>query len=336
MRRLLAVCAALAAVGAACGNDGREGADAGPAEVNVAYYLQWPAPNQVAQAEKTFDDVLGVTVNWTDFASGGDIAQAMVAGDIDIAYAMGDTPFATFVTTGADLLIVGLPSANPEADNCVANPDYGITQQNAAETLAGQRIYTPLGNVNHYKLLRMLDHLGVDADSVELIQSEGGAAAVAALASGEVALSCAFGGAINEMVAAGGHLLMTGAEMQAIGINIFDLIVTTREFAEAHPDLVTAFLQITIDANRAYRADREPMLATIAETAGMDLDAAVALLDDFTFTDRDQMLSPEWMGGGVQLSMKQQMDFFASIGEIESALDSYDQFVDHTFAEATQ
>ena len=78
-----------------------------------------------------------------------------------------------------------------DADNCVANPDLGITADNAAETLAGQRIYTPLGNVTHFKLLKMLEHLGVDTSTVELIQSESGPAAVAALDSGEVAMACA-------------------------------------------------------------------------------------------------------------------------------------------------
>ena len=339
MKRLAAILM-VAVLVAACGDDDTTTTEAGgsPAldELNVAYYLQWPSPNLVAKADGTYDEALGVTVNWHTFASGGDMAQAMLAGDIDIGYAQGDTPFATFVSQGAPLLIVGLPSANPEADNCVAHPDYGITQQNAPQTLAGQKVYTPLGNVNHYKLLRMLDHLGVDPGTVELIQSEGGAAAVAALRSGEMALVCAFGGAINEMIDAGGHLLMTGAELQAIGINIYDVISTTEAFAKAHPDVLTAFLQVTIDANRAYNADREPMLRTIAEVSGMEHDAAVAFIDDFTFPDRDEMLGPDWMGGGVQRSMKQQMDFFAAIGEIESSLDSYDEFVDPSFLEGTE
>ena len=60
------------------------------------------------------------------------------------------------------------------------------------------------------------------------------------------------------------------------------------------------------------------MLDVIAETAGMELDAAVALLDGFVFTDRDMMLREDWMGGGVQRGMKQQMDFFVAAGEIDS------------------
>lgn len=365
MRQLVASLMLFGLAAAACGADGEKSAEDDPRgsadapgagtadapapgaadapeaesalhELNVAYYLQWPSPNLVAKADKAYEQALGVPVNWQTFASGGDMAQAMVAGDIDIGYAQGDTPFATFVSQGADLLIVGLPSANPEADNCVVSPGYDITQANAAEALAGQRAYTPLGNVNHYKLLQMLDHLGVDPGSVELVQSEGGAAAVAALKTGEMALVCAFGGAVNEMVEAGGRLLMTGEELEAIGVRIYDVISTSRDFAAAHPEALTKFLQVTIDANRAYNDDPEPLLPVIAEVSGMDLDTTRAFISGFAFPDRDEMLGPDWMGGGVQESMKKQMDFFAAMGEIQASLDSYDQFVDTSFLEAAE
>ena len=29
-------------------------------ELNVAYFLEWPTANQVAQAEKTYDETLGL------------------------------------------------------------------------------------------------------------------------------------------------------------------------------------------------------------------------------------------------------------------------------------
>ena len=351
MKRLIAVLALFVLIAAACGNDddsaapeataapeapaASESTDAGDDmmldELNVAYFLEWPTANQVAQAEQTYDDVLGLTVNWIPFASGGDMAQAMEAGDIDISYSQGLTPFANFVTGGSDLLLVGVAVSYADADNCVANPDLGITADNASETLAGQSIYTPLGNVTHFKLLKMLEHLGVDTSSVELIQSEGGPAAVAALDSGEVAMACAFGGAVNQMIANGGNLVMTGSEQEAIGIRVFDIISTTNDFADTYPGLLTGFLQVTEDANRAYNSDRAPFIDTIAEAAGMDRESTIALLDAFSFPEKDAQLSQDWLGGTVQQVMKEQMDFFVAQGEIDSALPSYDAFVDTTF-----
>ncbi|MDE0065387.1 MAG: ABC transporter substrate-binding protein [Acidimicrobiaceae bacterium] len=358
MKRLLVLLMVLGLIAAACGDDDSsdggddggtttpeettdDGGDDAPApnetgldELNVAYFLEWPTANQVAQAEETYDAELGLKVNWIPFASGGDMAQAMEAGDIDISYSQGLTPFANFVTGGSDLLLVGVAVTYADADNCVAGSDFGITADNAAETLAGQSIYTPLGNVTHFKLLKMLEHLGVDSSSVELIQSEGGPAAVAALDSGDVAMACAFGGAVNQMIANGGNLVMTGSEQEAIGIRVFDIISTTGDFADAHPDIVTGFLQVTEDANRAYNADRSPFIDTIAEAAGMDRGPTIALLDAFTFPEKDVQLSQAWLGGTVQSTMKEQMDFFVAQGEIESALPSYDSFVDTSFLEA--
>ena len=356
MKRLLALLMVLGLIAAACGDDNSStnetttttapsATTAAPAptttvldtdldELNIAYFLEWPTANQVAQAEQTYDDYMGIPVKWTAFASGGDMAQAMESGDIDISYSQGLTPFANFVTGGADHLLVGVAVTYADADNCVANPDLGITAENAAEKLNGQSIYTPLGNVTHFKLLKMLEHLGVDTDSVELIQSEGGTAAVAALDSGQVALSCAFGGSVNAMIANGGNLLMTGAEQEAIGIRVFDIISTSKNFAEQYPEVLTAFLQVTEDANRAYNEDREPFIDTIAIAAGMDREATIDLLDAFGFPEKDVQLSDAWLGGTVQATMKEQMDFFVAQGEIDSALPSYDPFVDTSFLEA--
>ena len=331
MKRLLVGVLVIGLLAAACGEDEPE-----LEELNVAYFLEWPTANQVAQIEETYDEELGLTVNWIPFASGGDMAQAMEAGDIDISYSQGLTPFANFITGGSDLLLIGVAVAYADADNCVARADLGITQENAAQTLAGQSIYTPLGNVTHFKLLKMLEHLGVDTDSVELIQSEGGPAAVAALDSGNVAMACAFGGAVNQMIAAGGNLVMTGSEQEAIGIRVFDIISTTGAFAEEHASVLTAFLQVTEDANRAYNQNREPYIDTIAEAAGMDRASTIALLDAFSFPEKDAQLSAAWLGGTVQSVMKEQMDFFVAQGEIETALASYDEFVDTSFLEAVE
>jgi len=342
------VLAVLALVVSACGSDDAD--DAAPAttaaaaaaattaapaealsELNVAYFLEWPTANQVAQIEQAYDDALGMTVNWLPFGSGGDMALAMESGDIDIAYSQGLTPFANFVTSGSELEIVGVAVSYADADNCVAHPDYGVTAANAAETLAGQKVYAPVGNVTHYKLLKMLEHLGVDLGSFEHVPSDGGAAAVAAFQSGDVAMACAFGGGVLTMLGDGGNLVMTGSEQEAIGIRVFDIISIPTQFGIDHPDVVETFLQVTEEANAAYAGNRRAQEAMIAEAAGMTVEGSNALLDMFSFPDRATQLSDAWLGGTVQDVMKAQMDFFVEQGEIPEALDSYDAFVNTTF-----
>ncbi|MDE0833893.1 MAG: ABC transporter substrate-binding protein [Acidimicrobiales bacterium] len=356
LTKVLALLLTLTMVAAGCGSD--DDGDAAPAaavapattaapapaateapaealsELNVAYFLEWPTANQVAQVEQTYDARLGMTVNWLPFGSGGDMALAMESGDIDIAYSQGLTPFANFVTSGSELEIVGVAVSYADADNCVAHPDYGVTAANAAETLAGQKVYAPVGNVTHYKLLKMLGHLGVALDSFEHVPSDGGAAAVAAFESGDVAMACAFGGGVLRMLAAGGNLVMTGSEQEDIGIRVFDIISIPTQFGVDHPNVVETFLQVTEEANAAYAGDRGAQEGTIAEAAGMTVEGSNALLDMFSFPDRATQLSDAWLGGTVQDVMKQQMDFFVEQGEIPEALDSYDSFVNTSFLEA--
>ena len=207
-------------------------------ELNVGYFTEWPTPHRVSQEEETYDEVLDLMINWIPFASGGDMARALEAGDIDISYSQGLTTFATSVTGGSDLLLVG----------------------------------------------------------------------VAAI-----------------------HI---GAEQEAAGGRVFGTISTTGAFAAVYPETVTGFLQMNENAYRAYNHDREPFIGMIAEVAGTDRDATIALLDAFTFPEKDAQLSEGWLTGTVQQVMKEQMDSLAADGEVESALESYDAFIDTSFLES--
>ena len=38
-------------------------------EVRIAFFLEWPTPNQEDKVKKLFDKALGVPVKWTNFAT---------------------------------------------------------------------------------------------------------------------------------------------------------------------------------------------------------------------------------------------------------------------------
>jgi len=297
-------------------------------KVTVAYFLEWPTANQVAQLEKTYDEALGVEVEWRAFGNGNEMSQAMASGDVDIAYSQGLVPFVVAVTNGLPLELVGVAVSYAEADNCIIRTDSGITQANASE-LEGKRIGTPIGNVTHYKLLRMLDHLGVDAIKVEFVQMNGADAAVAMM-QGDVVMGCAFGGPVQRMMEVGAPL-MTADEQEAIGIRVFDVVSATKAFAEEHPDLLAKFMQVTDEANAAYAADPAAALATIAQAAGMDEPATAELLGMFTFPTAAEQASEAWLGGTVQTFMKEVADFYVAQGVLERAADDYSSSVNPGF-----
>ncbi|MFT3974838.1 MAG: ABC transporter substrate-binding protein [Amaricoccus sp.] len=315
---ILGLLAASAIAGAASAAD----------KVTVAYFLEWPTANQVAQVDKTYDKEMGVEVDWRAFGNGNEMTQAMVSGDVDIAYSQGFVPFVVGVTNGAPLKLVGIAVTYAENDLCIVRDDAGITKDNAKE-LEGKKVATPTGNVTHYKLLRTLTHLGVDPAKVDIVQMNGADAAVA-LVRGDVVMACAFGGPLDRMRTVG-KPLMTGAEQEAIGINTFDVISATDSFAEKHPDLLKKFLAVTDAANAAYKKDPGAAYEIVAGAAGMDLDATKAMMANFGFPTNEEQLGPNWLGGGVQEAAKGVADVMASTGNLDKPLDDYAKFVDPSF-----
>ena len=319
---LVALCMMLASAGAAAQD-----------EITVAYFLEWPSPNLAFKADERFDREMGVKVNWRAFGNGNEMTAAMVSGDVQIAYSQGLTPFVIGVTKGAPLKLVSAAVSYAENDNCIVHKDAGITQANAKD-LEGRKVASPVGNVTHYKLLRTLQHLGVDAGKINLLQMNPPEGA-AALARGDVAMACGFGGALQRMMQFGTPL-MTAKEQEAIGIRVFDVVSVTNDFAEESPDMVVKFLQLTEDANSMFRRDAEGMLPIIAEQAGQSLEDAKSMVGLFEFPTRDEQLSEAWMGGTVEEFVNEVANFYVREGSLPNALDDYGPTIDDSFMRQVQ
>lgn len=330
MKRILVLIFALGLVATACGDSGGD-----LEELNVAYFAEWPTPNQYGQADGTFGDAVGVPVNWVPFANGNAMAEAMEAGDIDIAYSQGLTPFANAVNRGADLKLVGVAVSYSEADNCVAQGSLGVTKDNAASALNGKTVMTPLGNITHFKFLSMMDHLGVDLSTLNIVQAESGATTAAAFEAGDIDVGCAFGGPIPTMLDAGGNLIMSGAEQKSeIGIATYDIVAVPTSFAEDHGDVVRDFMKATDDFNQAWAGAAEMQNPVIAEAAGMtDVGNFLAGPTWFEFPSLSDQATDAWLGGQIADDMKAQLDLFLELGEITSVLDDFSGFIDSSYLE---
>ena len=297
-------------------------------EITVAYFLEWPTANQVAQLDKTYEKELGIPVKWRAFGNGNEMSAAMASGKVQIAYSQGLVPYVVAVSKGLPIKLVGVAVAYAEADNCVLSKASGITKANAKE-LEGKKVGTPIGNVTHYKLLRMLSHLGVDATKVNMVQMNGADAAVA-FARGDIVMGCAFGGPMLRMKETGEYL-MTAAEQEEIGIRVFDVISVTEDFMTKHPDMVQKFMDVTDRANAAYAKDKKGALPKIAKAAGMKEPDAQKLLNMFSFPSKADQASEAWLGGTVQKFTKEVADFFVEQKQMDKALDNYDGVIVNKF-----
>jgi taurine transport system substrate-binding protein len=304
------------------------GAAAAVEEITVAYFLEWPTPNQFAQTEGLYDEALGVKVNWRAFETGVQMSAAMASGAVQILYSQGVPPFVIAASAGLPIEVAGIAVTYDDNDNCVVHASQNITAANATE-LEGKRVAVPLGSAAHYGFLRQMEHFGVDVATLSVVDMPP-ADGAAALARGDLAMACGWGGGLRRMKEHG-NVLLTGAEKAALGIRIFDVVSVDRNFAAENPELIAGFLRVTEDMNRRFESEREAMLPVISQAAGMDAGATAETLDAFGFPDMATQLSEDWMGGGLQSFLKEVADFFVEQGNIESALDSYVDTVNATY-----
>lgn len=300
-----------------------------PTEITVAYLQQWPTPNRFAQAKMIFDEALGLKVNWVALADGTEMTAAMASGDVQIAYAQGQLPFLVGISGGNDLSMVAIAASYPENDNCVVRDDAGITQANAVQ-LAGRKIAIQLGSLSHYRLLKILDHLGVDQGAVEIVPMPDATASAYALEQGYVAMACASGSALRGMYESGTPL-MTGAELESIGLRLFDIVTVPTKFATEHPEIVQAFVDVTEASNKQWVKNPGSMQAVIARTAGLNLEDSNRVLQDLDFPLAEEQKSIAWMAGLVPTYIRDLAEFFVEQGKLDKSLNSYDPFITTRF-----
>jgi taurine transport system substrate-binding protein len=200
-----------------------------------------------------------------------------------------------------------------------------------AHELEGRKVGVPLNTVTHYKMLRSLTFLGVNVDKVEVIDMSPREIADA-FVRGELAMGCSWGGPLRRMKGHGWELL-SAHEQERLGIRVFDIIAVTDEFATAHADLVTGFLEVTDRAIEYLEDNPEAAKPVIAATAGLTLKESNIVLSLFDFYPRSEQLTERWLLGGVQTFLKEVAEFFEEQEKIEKALDDYSAYVDPTFYE---
>ena len=265
------------------------------ADVNVAFFLEWATPNQVAKVTKAYDEAMGTTVNWTNFDAGTQMTEAMLAGDIDISYSQGLAPFINAVNANAPIKLVSIAVQYP-ANDCFVRNGSGIDASNASE-LEGQAVAVPLATMADYSFRMMMRALDVDISKIKVIDQAPADGAVS-LADGSVAMACIFGG--NSAAKAGevGNPIMSPAEKEAAGIISFDVVSVTEKFAQENPDLLRTFIEVTAAADSAL-SNTDEQMAIIAKDAGMSMESARQQMATFIFPTPKEQLEKYFNKGGL-------------------------------------
>ena len=298
-------------------------ANAAAKEVRIAFFLEWATPNQEDKVTKAFDKAMGVPVKWTNFATGGEMTEAMLSGDIDISYSQGLTPFVNAVNAKAPIKLVDIAVVyGMGGTTCVAKK--GINKGNAAVKLDGQKVAVPLGTMADYVFKETMRVVKADISKMKVIDMnpEDGSAA---LVSGDVAMACLFGGKSIKNAKTVGAAVLTVAEAKAEGIAGIDITSVTNKFLKENPGMVKAFVEVTHEANARYNSGKSDM-KVIAKDAAMDLAGTKKQMGGFEFPDAKTMKKKYMNKSGILMQYLKVMGNMFATSE-NPALKNYSKVV---------
>lgn len=264
-------------------------------EINVAFFLEWATPNMIAKTDGSYDDAMGVDVNWVDFSTGTAMTEAMLAGDIDISYSQGLAPFVTAIQQGAPLKMVGIAVVY-EANDCFVREGLGIDSSNASE-LEGKTVAVPLNTMADFAFRKYMSHYDVDISTMNIVDQAPPDGAKS-LADGAVDMACIFGGASSAAAGEVGSPIMSSEEKVEAGIGSFDVVSVTEKFATENPELVKSFLEATDEYNAAFEGTDEQW-EIMSTASGMDLETTKSQVAAFITPSNAEQLEEYFGDGGI-------------------------------------
>nr|WP_244490726.1 taurine ABC transporter substrate-binding protein [Aureimonas frigidaquae] len=300
------------------------------AELRIGWQ-QIVEPSRVPQAAGTYEAETRADITWNLFGGGADVIAAIASGAIDIGY-VGSSPLTAAASQELPIeaiYIVGnIGEAEALAVRNIASP---------AE-LAGHKIATPFASTAHYSLLTALSHWGIAPSSLELVNLRPQDIA-AAWERGDIDGAYVWDPVLNTIKTTGGTVIATSKDVADWGGPTFDAWIVRKDYAEAHPDIVEAFVKVTGEATADYLSNPAAWDATssqaqaIAKLTGAPAQDVPQLLKGYEFADLKAQTSEAFLGGGTAKAVAATAAFLVEQGTIATALDDYSPYVDKSFAE---
>lgn len=298
--------------------------------VNVTVAYQTSAePAKVAQADNSFAKESGASVDWRKFDSGAGVLRALASGDVQIGN-IGSSPLAVAAAQKLPIEAFLLASQLGNSEALVVKKT--IT---SPKDLVGKRIAVPFISTTHYSLLAALKHWGIKPSQVQLVNLQP-PAIIAAWQRGDIDGAYVWAPAVNELEKEG-KVLTDSAEVGSWGSPTLDVWVVRKDFAEQHPEIVTAFARSAIDAQQAYLNSPDSWLkqpdnlSKLSRLSGVPEAQVPGLVKGNTYLTAQQQV--EQLGKPVNKAIVDTAQFLKAQGRVPQADNDYSSYVTSRFVE---
>lgn len=296
--------------------------------VNVTVAYQTSAePAKVAQADNSFAKESGASVDWRKFDSGAGVLRALASGDVQIGN-IGSSPLAVAAAQKLPIEAFLLASQLGNSEALVVKKTITTPKD-----LIGKRIAVPFISTTHYSLLAALKHWGIKPSQVQLINLQP-PAIIAAWQRGDIDGAYVWAPAVNELEKEG-KVLTDSAEVGSWGSPTLDVWVVRKDFAEQHPEIVTAFARSALDAQQAYLNSPDSWLkqpdnlSKLSRLSGVPEAQVPDLVKGNTYLTAQQQV--EQLGKPVNKAIVDTAQFLKAQGRVPQADNDYSSYVTSRF-----
>lgn len=289
-------------------------------------------PSRVPQAAGDYEKATGVNITWSQFSSGADVVAAIASGSIDIGY-VGSSPLTAAASQQLPIETIYIVGNIAEAEALAAK---GV---NTPQDLIGKKIATPFVSTSHYALLAALRHWNIDPKQLSILNLKP-ADIGAAWTRGDIDGAYVWDPVLTQIKSNGGKVIVDSAQVAQWGSPTFDAWIVRKDFADAHPDVVTAFVKVTADAYKQYLSNpaawdaNSEAAKAIAKLTGANAADVPELLKGYVFPSLSDEAGPNYLGGATTKALTDTANFLVAQGKIPAALPDYSPYVTTQFVTA--
>jgi len=234
----------------------------------------------------------GVTVKWTEFPAGPQLLEGLNVGSVDFG-TTGETPPVFAQAAGADLQYVAFEPPAPFSEAILVPKDSPL--KSVAE-LKGKKIALNKGSNVHYLLVRALEDAGLkitDITPVYLPPADARAAFERGSVDAWVIWDPFQAAAENQLQA---RTLRDGEGL----VNNLQFYLTSRPFAEKHPDVVVALVDEIRKIGEWTRANTDAATAQVAPLLGLSPEITRVAVERQSYGA--QLITPEVVEAQQQIA----------------------------------
>jgi taurine transport system substrate-binding protein len=300
-------------------------------DVIVAYQTS-AEPAKVAQADNTFAQSSSAKVDWRKFDSGSSVLRALASGDVQIGN-IGSSPLAVAASQKLPIEVFLIASELGSSEALVVKKEI-----NSPKDLIGKRIAVPFISTTHYSLLASLKHWGIRPDQVTILNLQPPAIA-AAWQRGDIDGAYVWAPVVNELEKQG-KVLTDSEQVGKWGAPTLDVWVVRKDFAQAHPEVVTAFARSALQAQGKYLQQPERWLAdkgnlsTLSRLSGVPTEQVPELVKGNRYLPVAEQITQ--LGQPVNQAIQDTAQFLKQQGKIPQVDSDYSDYVTNKFVKQVQ